>query len=226
MVIALVILTLIVCLTVEALRRSRSAPMPESQVSEAKVAVAAEVIERYLHPGHTWALVQGPKDITVGVDDIVQRLIGKVESIEIRPQGSLVAQGDALVTLRRGQRSLTLVAPVSGTLVEINKRLEDHASLVNDSPYDKGWIAKVLPARLGVELRNLLKGAMAERWMEGVRAQVGQWFGPKLGMVLQDGGQWIENPGEMLNDKEWSELAATVFPACSSSGINNSLNKE
>lgn len=121
-------------------------------------------------------------------------------------------QGQLLATLRRGGRRLRLVAPVTGVLAEVNRRLANRPGTINASPYGGGWIAKIEPARLKDEFRTLLRGAGADRWSEQVRAQFAGWFAPELGPVLQDGGQWVEDLGERLSDEQWEELRRRIFP--------------
>lgn len=168
--------------------------------------------ERYFHPGHGWVLVHKPRLVTVGVDDFAARFVGKLESVEIRKPGTALQQGEPLVTLRRGKRSLTLLSPLSGILMDVNSRLFSWPTLVNDSPYDRGWIARISPARLSVDLTNLLEGPAVQHWREGIRELLSSWFAPRLGTVLQDGGEWSDTVGELVNDEEWEKLVKILFP--------------
>ncbi len=211
MVVILVVLTLVVCLVID-LMRSRRAAASEAAPKAAKQAQSATaIVERYFHPGHTWAMLEGTASATVGIDDIARGFIGNPESIEITPQGSSVRQGEPIVKLRRGSRTLSLVAPLSGVLLETNKGLSAKPSLLKDSPFEKGWVARIAPGNLALELHNLLRGQLADKWREGVRAQLTAWFAPKLGVVLQDGGQIVDNFSDLLSDKDWEDLAENLF---------------
>jgi glycine cleavage system H protein len=211
MVIVLVILTLVVCLTIDVFRSRRARARAEVRPASQPVPSATTILERYFHPGHSWAMLEGSASVTVGVDDVARSFIGSVDGVEIAPKGADVRQGEPLVRLHRGARTLTLVAPLSGVLVETNSGLADHPSLLADSPFEKGWIARIAPANLALEIHNLLRGQLADRWREGVRAQLASWFAPKMGLVLQDGGQLADNFGELLSDQEWEELAEKLF---------------
>jgi glycine cleavage system H protein len=211
MVILLVILTLVVCLTIDVLRSRRASAKADVRRAAQTVPSATKILERYFHPGHSWAILEDSASVRVGVDDVARSFIGSVDGVEVVPKGADVRQGEPLVRLRRGARALTVVAPVSGVLVETNSGLTDHPSLLTDSPLDKGWIARIAPANLAIEIHNLLRGQLADRWRDGVRAQLAAWFAPKLGLVLQDGGQLADNFGELLNDQEWGELAEKLF---------------
>jgi len=211
MIVILVLLTLAVCLTIDALR-NRSADAQAAAHTEARpLPSATAIIERYFHPGHSWAQLETPAAATVGVDDIARSFIGVPDRVEIVPKGSTVRQGEPLVKLHRGSRTLTLVSPLSGVLQETNSRLSHQPSLLKDSPYERGWVARIAPANIALEIHNLLRGPLAEKWREGVRAQLASWFAPKMGLVLQDGGQMIDDFSALLSDKDWEELAASLF---------------
>jgi glycine cleavage system H protein len=204
---------LAVCLGIEAIRNRGKESVVEPQ-AKASPGIAA-AIERLFHPGHSWAQIVDAQTVTVGIDDFTQRFLGTVEFVEVRPGGTMVQQGDALATLRHKGRQLAIVAPISGVLLETNPEVSARPGVVNSSPYEQGWLAKIRPARLETEIRNLLRGAAAERWREALQAQMASWFAPKLGLVLQDGGEWVDNLSDLLSDDEWEKLAQTLFPMIS-----------
>ncbi len=211
MVVILVVLTLVVCLSIDYIRTRRA----EAGEAPLRVHAAARsdtaILERYFHPGHTWAMLEGAGTVTMGVDDIARGFIGAPDAIEVVPTGTSVRQGEPIVKLRKGSRSLALVAPLSGVLTETNPDLQADPSILNNSPFERGWIAKIAPANLALELHNLLRGPLADKWRDGVRAQLAAWFAPRLGVVLQDGGQLVDNFSEHLSDSDWEELAASLF---------------
>ncbi len=211
MVVILVVLTLIICLAVDAMRSRRAEQSEAARRPVRPVSSETVILERYFHPGHTWAMIEGAAVATVGVDDIARGFIGSPDSVEVASPGVSVRQGEPMIKLRHGSKSLALVAPLSGVLIETNSGLTAKPSLLKDSPFEKGWVAKIAPANLALELHNLLKGSLADKWREGVRAQLAAWFAPKLGVVLQDGGQVVDNFSELLSDKDWEELAETLF---------------
>jgi glycine cleavage system H protein len=210
MVLLLVILTLAVCLGIEAIRNRGKAAVAEPQ--EKRSPGTATALERLFHPGHSWAQIVDAQSVTVGVDDFAQRFMGRVEGVDVRESGTRVQQGDALATLRHHGRKLTIVAPVSGVVLETNAQASARPDIVNISPYEQGWLVKIRPARLESEIRNLLRGAAAEGWREALQAQMASCFAPRLGMVLQDGGEWVDNLSDLLSDEEWEKLARTLFP--------------
>jgi glycine cleavage system H lipoate-binding protein len=208
MVPALVLMTFLVCITIDVIRRRHAAIPKESQRPIERM---PQALERYFYPGHSWALVEGSRTVTVGIDDLVPHVIGDLDKIEIIAAGSTVRQGEPLVTLHSGSRSLKLGSPLSGVVKEINPGLSARPSLLKDSPLERGWIAKITPGNLSAEIRDLLNGSAARQWREAVQIQVASLFSPRLGTVLQDGGEWVENVSSLLNDEEWKDLTQALF---------------
>jgi glycine cleavage system H protein len=220
MVIALFILMVVILLTAEYFSLSKKISVNAEINSNVRLPISTEIIERYFHRGHSWVLVQSSKEVIAGVDDFSQRFIGKLGNIELPQAGSVVRQGEIIATMKHGDKSLPTVAPVSGTILEVNTRLKETPSMINDSPLEKGWIVKMAPQDLTIELRNLFKGVTADRWQEAVRAHLIHWFSPRLGTVMQDGGEIVDNVSELTNSEEWRILVNEFFPNSSSNKHN------
>ena len=222
MVILLTILTISILVLIDWIRvsRTRNLAIPKLRRTGPWASV-----ERYFHSGHCWVIVGEEEVAIVGVDDFAQRLIGEVKTVDLPVVGLFVRQGEPLVTLRRGRKALTQVSPLTGTIVRVNEKLASLPQLVNSSPYENGWIATLEPVRLGLEIRNLLKGIVAERWQEAVRNQLLQWFMPAMGPVLQDGGRFVDNISDLLSDDNWAKLLNEFFPNMPQKTDSNNLDK-
>ncbi len=214
MVVALVILTLIVCLAVDMVGQRRPANGGVSAAA-GRPAKSTRIQSRLLHPGHGWAMVEELGKVRLGVDELAGRLIGTPERVDVPPAGTEVRQGEPLVTLRRRGRALTVASALTGMVVESNSELKSEPGLVRTSPQEKGWIVRIIPARFDEELRNLLRGESAERWRKAAEAQVRSWFSLGLGTVLQDGGAWVDNIGDQVTDEDWDRMARELFPVSS-----------
>ncbi|MBM4160159.1 MAG: glycine cleavage system protein H [Ignavibacteria bacterium] len=208
----LVLLTVAIFVVVELLWRSRRNEVRVPRDLHIDVPRRALAIDRFFHPGHSWVLAGEHDAVTVGVDDFAQRFIGTVDRVDLPIPGQSINQGQVLATLHRGKRSLAHVSPISGVVVAVNDKLAGDPSIVNKSPYDRGWTVKVRPTSLQMETRNLLKGIVAERWMEAVRMELIHWFSPRPGTVLQDGGWIVESVSDLVSDHEWSRLVNDFFP--------------
>lgn len=219
----LVLLTVAIFVVLELIKNSKKQTVTSPRRVTVPFPIATQVIERYFHPGHSWALVGNSDVVTVGVDDFVQRVIGELDEIQLPPLGKSIRQGEPFITLRRGKRTLVQVTPLSGVIVGVNEKLTSNPKLINNSVYDRGWVGKLQPTNLQTELRNLLKGVFADRWQESVREQLIQWFSPKVGVVFQDGGHMVQNIGDLLGEEDWERLTKEFFYSVSPSNQTKSM---
>ena len=91
---------------------------------------------------HEWVKIEG--DIAViGITDPAQSELGDIVFVELRSAGDKIKSKDQFVTVESTKAAAEVYTPVSGEVVEINSELTDKPQLINESPYDKGWIAKV-----------------------------------------------------------------------------------
>jgi glycine cleavage system H protein len=215
MVAILFILTVIVFLVIDYVmrkqeaRQTTGAAVPTNKIQKRERPLAL-VSEPYFHPTHTWAKITDDT-VTIGVDEFAQKILGRVQRMDIPKIGSYLKQGDVAWRLFHGNRVLPQSAPVEGEVVEINHDLFIQPDRINKSPYNDGWILKVKPVALRHNLKNLLHGETARRWLETVRAQFVTRFAAEVGPVCQDGGELIDGAGELLNETEWNEVLQEYF---------------
>jgi glycine cleavage system H protein len=210
MTIILVLATFVVFIIL-GLLRSSARKTETAKVEQPAASLSPITYDRYYHPSHSWALVSSTGDVTVGVDDFTQKAIGGISKIELPVLGAQVMQGEVYATLERGSKVLPQVSPLSGTIVGLNNKLASSPGVVNSSPLEKGWIVRIAPTQLTLELRNLLKGGIADRWQEAVNSQVIRWFSSSLHPVLQDGGHIVDNVSDLMNDAEWQRFVQEFF---------------
>ncbi|MFH2006176.1 MAG: glycine cleavage system protein H [bacterium] len=166
-----------------------------------------------LHPGHSWARRQAQGDLEVGVDDLLQRALGPVESVELPELGTVVTQGQPLYRLRRGDRTVEVKAPVDGEVTRVNNQLVVQPHRVNDAPYGDGWAAWLKPTRPEAAVWHLRQGRAAWDWF---RAEVDRLIAalsttPLPTRVLQDGGPLVEELHLQIDDETWQRLNREFF---------------
>lgn len=88
---------------------------------------------------HIWVRVEGNKAV-VGITDYAQSELGKITSIELPEAGDEIQQEDSFGSIEARKTVADLYAPLSGTVLELNEELLDNSALLNEDPYDSGWI--------------------------------------------------------------------------------------
>jgi glycine cleavage system H protein len=110
----------------------------------------------YYHKEHFWAKVEG--DVaTIGTTDFAQKLAGQVVYIELPSVGKAVEQGKPCGSMESGKWVGRIYSPLSGKVEAINSELEDTPELINESPYESGWMCKIKASNLQEELKTLMK---------------------------------------------------------------------
>lgn len=90
-----------------------------------------------------WLQPEGGKRVRIGLTDYLQQHSGDTTFVTVKPVGTKLNIGDDLADFETIKVNITLPSPVSGSIVAINETLELHPELVNQSPYENGWLAEV-----------------------------------------------------------------------------------
>ena len=80
---------------------------------------------------------------TVGVSDYAQDQLDGIVFVELPEVGKVVAKGEAIGVVESVKAASDLLAPMAGTVTEVNTALEDSPELINSDPFGKGWIVKL-----------------------------------------------------------------------------------
>lgn len=91
---------------------------------------------------HEWARREDDI-VVVGITDYAQEEIQDVVFVELPEVGMTVKQGQAFGVIESVKAAFDLNAPVSGEIIEINEELENAPELVNEAPYDSGWMIHI-----------------------------------------------------------------------------------
>jgi glycine cleavage system H protein len=96
----------------------------------------------YFNENDCWAYVVGDK-ARIGVTDYVQHSLSDIMFFTPAAVGSEVQQFDEVGQIESGKAVFEVISPVSGTITAINENLLESPELVNENPYEKGWIAEI-----------------------------------------------------------------------------------
>ena len=104
---------------------------------------------------HEWVHVEDDGIATVGISDHAQNALGDIVFIELPEAGTIVNSKNEVAVVESVKAASDIYAPVSGEVIEINESLEDEPELVNNAPYEGGWLFKIQMSEAG-DLDNLL----------------------------------------------------------------------
>tara|TARA_B100000586_G_C20079395_1_gene414652 strand:+ start:1033 stop:1410 length:378 start_codon:yes stop_codon:yes gene_type:complete len=102
---------------------------------------------------HEWLSLDDDGNVKVGITDHAQDALSDVVFVELPEIGSSFSKGDSMAIAESVKAASDIYAPVSGKIISVNTKLEESPELINESPYDFGWMATIEPTE---ELEDLL----------------------------------------------------------------------
>ena len=106
---------------------------------------------------HEWISIEG-NTATVGITEFAQRELGDIVYVDISSVGKALNMNDIFGSVEAVKTVSDLYLPLSGTVTEVNAALEANPELVNQAPYEGGWMVKMNLSNLD-EAAELLDAA-------------------------------------------------------------------
>ena len=117
----------------------------------------------YYSKDYAWVKVEDDK-VRIGITDYAQKQLHEVVFADLPEAGATITQNEPYGTLESVKAVSDLIAPISGTVVEVNQNVLDNPGLINEDPYGEGWLIVVSPSNLEAELQNLMDFNAAVDW--------------------------------------------------------------
>ena len=114
---------------------------------------------------HEWVKVETDNIARVGISNFAQDSLGDIVYVELPEIGISVAQGDEIATVESVKAVSQVYAPINGEIIEVNDALSDKGELINESPYEDGWLVKIRYSD-SKQLDELLDGVAYEQFLE------------------------------------------------------------
>lgn len=94
------------------------------------------------HKEHDWVRVEGDTAV-LGITDYAQDQLGDIVYVELPEVGTEVSAGSSYAEVESVKAVSDVYAPVSGTISEANEEVVDAPEVINESPYENGWLVKI-----------------------------------------------------------------------------------
>ena len=104
---------------------------------------------------HEWVELKGDDQVVIGITDFAQEQLGDLVYVELPEVGDECSRGENISVIESVKAASDLIAPVSGTIIEVNSRLEDEPELVTEDSMVEGWFIKVKLSNI-TELDDLM----------------------------------------------------------------------
>ncbi len=163
------------------------------------------------HPGHAWATKESHHLVRIGLDDFAARLIGQLDQVDLPTRGRWLRQGERAWTVSRGDHQFEMISPIEGEVVDVNPEIMRDPSLAHSDPYGSGWMLAVHAPAADGNLKNLLRGRLAQRWMEESVSSLQTQISPGSELRLQDGGHAIPDVLSNIPEDRWEEVVRDLL---------------
>lgn len=169
----------------------------------------------YFDKTHTWAFLRKNGTVKIGINDFMMHLTGEISKVEMKSIGEKIKKGDAVCSIVNKGRVLSFYSPISGTITECNKNLNNSPSSLKKSPYAEGWVYVVQPLNWSLESQYLTLGEVYKNWIskeftrlmdfvtKSIKGGDSREFSP---VILQDGGLLKDNFLDDLEPKIWEDF--------------------
>src|ERR687885_196645 len=117
---------------------------------------------------HEWVHIKDELAI-IGISDFAQRQLEDIGSIELPKAGSVFRQGQTIAIVDSVKASSDIYAPISGEIIEVNEGLIEKPEMINQSPYDLGWIVKIKPSQIEEEVESLMTKEQYDRYIGEIK---------------------------------------------------------
>lgn len=169
----------------------------------------------FYNKNHTWAYLEESGAAKVGLDDFLQHLTGEVEFTNLKNPGEIINKGDILTEIDQQGKHLKVFSPISGQILNTNSELYENPEILNEDPYEKGWIYKIKPSSWIAETNSYFLAEEATNWLTKELERFKDFLSggsmrkyssePSM-VLLQDGGELRDNILSELPDEVWKDF--------------------
>jgi glycine cleavage system H lipoate-binding protein len=167
--------------------------------------------EYYYHKGHTWARFEHGGRVRIGFDDFMVKLFGSPSNISLPHLGAKLKKDQAGLAFSRSDKEAEVRSPVTGTVLAINNRVQEHPEIVHGDPYNEGWLCIVEPRMPKLNRRGLFYGKDSLEWTDRESQKLLRLIGPEYQNLAAAGGDPVDDIYASFPEIGWDRLAETFL---------------
>jgi len=169
----------------------------------------------FYNKNHTWVHLEESGAAKVGLDDFLLHVTGEVELSNLKNPGQMIEKGDLLTMIDKGGKQLKVYSPISGKILNTNSLVKEDNEILNEDPYDDGWIYKIKPSSWVKETESYFLAEEAIDWStkelnrfkDFLAGDPMRRYSSEPSMILlQDGGEIRENVLSELPNEVWEKF--------------------
>lgn len=193
---------------------------PVAPPGSVRVPAAVFPDDYLLSPGHLWLDRESPGRTKLGVDELIVSFFHQPDHIHLKRPGEIITTGETMAILRKDDKEMYLVSPLSGVVVQTHSVLANAPETLAMDPYKLGWLYVVKPQRPDWVIEGLRTGKEARKWMIDELARLKDFvvrYRPQPVLqypTLSDGGRLVEGFFDQM-DQDAIEMFEREFHTAS-----------
>jgi len=172
----------------------------------------------YVHPGHSWIKVLNKDRVKIGIDDIVATTLGSIDSVILPLPGERIRRGSYCGQIIQFEHIFSIVSPLSGEVLKVNKTLASFPNKLTLDPLKKGWMLVVKPDNLDQDIEYCRSGDVLLSWylkeFKWLESKLSEGFHRRydnIGITLTDGGEISRNLRNYLPKEQYRHLVLSLL---------------
>ncbi len=126
--------------------------------------------DRYYNDEGVWAKLENNR-VRIGISDFLQQRSGDVAFVELKPVGTQVAFRDEIAVIETIKVNISLSSPITGKVIELNSAMATSPEIINEDPYQAGWLMVIEPSAWEDDRRRLLA---AQDYYDKIKEEAGR----------------------------------------------------
>jgi glycine cleavage system H protein len=156
----------------------------------------------FYHPCHLWVRIETPQRVLLGIDALLSFLIRDIKAIVFPKVGDSFSRDEQFCHIIEARGIVPLPCPISGTVTVVNLALKRRPELLKEDPYKAGFLVKMRPENLERDVKGLVFGREAQRWLGREEKRLLGLLGSGheergVGPTMQDGGEALSVASEL-----------------------------
>lgn len=168
----------------------------------------------FFSKNHTWAFLERSGNAKIGVDDFLLQVVGNVSVSQMKSPGEKLKKGDILAEIDQNGKRLSILSPISGEVVSANTSLQEAPGMLNNDPYEEGWLYAVKPSDWKGETAACFVADAASKWFKAEVTRFKDFLATSLSkhspepslVALQEGGEIRRNVLSELDKDIWDDF--------------------
>jgi len=167
----------------------------------------------YFDKSHTWVFMERDGTVKMGIDDFLQNITGDYTGLILKNPGERIIKNAPALTLVQNGKKINIKAPISGKIKEFNEDLVTDPSVLNNSPYSRGWIYTIESSNWLREISFLKMSESYRRWIKNEISRLKDFISSvnpgnvlTAQVIYQEGGELTVNVLQELGPKVWEDF--------------------